>query len=65
MSRLNQRVTRRLGAVFVVAMASVWTFALVANDKQQAGSASDSGKSGATTKGANTDSQPVGGFGGG
>jgi hypothetical protein len=64
MSRLNQRVTRRLGAVFVVATALIWTFALSANDKQQAGSASESGKSGTTTKSANTDSPPVGGFGG-
>jgi hypothetical protein len=64
MSRLNQRVTRRLGAVFVVAMALVWTLALIANDKQQAGSASDSGKSATTTKNDNVDKPSGGGFGG-
>jgi hypothetical protein len=64
MSRLNQRVLRRLGAVFVLAMALVWTFALSANDKPQAGSASDGGKSATTTKNENADKPPAGGFGG-
>jgi hypothetical protein len=64
MSRLNQRVTRRLGAVVVVAMALVWTFALIANDKQQAGAAGDSGKSATKSKNDTADNPPVGGFGG-